>query len=165
MRYAKVCVPRLIVAAQTLVKRIMHSERESINRNSSFLRGKEKFWLVDPLIHAFYNKPLIINQKLEAGNWPITVVNFQLLTSDLWLMAYCRIANTLKWNAPFIFCPIQVPHNKRKREQRIRILTYQKLYIPQYMISDRLKFLYLYSGLIFKASFIFRYSTNYFIGC
>jgi len=45
--------------------------------------------------HAFYNKPLIINQKLETGNWSITSISnlyFQLLTSDLWLMAYCRMA-------------------------------------------------------------------------
>ena len=33
-------------------------------------------------------------------------------------------------------------HNKKNREQRIRISTYQKLCIPQYMISDRLKFLF-----------------------
>ena len=34
------------------------------------------------------------------------------------------------------------PHNKGNREQRIRISTYQKLCILQYMISDRLKFLF-----------------------
>ena len=30
------------------------------------------------------------NQKSEAKNWPIAIVNFYLLTSDLWLIDYCR---------------------------------------------------------------------------
>ena len=33
-------------------------------------------------------------------------------------------------------------HNKRNREQKIKFSIYQKLCIPQYMISDRLKFLF-----------------------
>ena len=34
------------------------------------------------------------------------------------------------------------PHNKRNKEQRIRISTYQKSYIVKYTVSDRLKFLF-----------------------
>ena len=37
---------------------------------------------------------------------------------------------------------IGVPHNKRNREQRIRISTYQKSCIMEYTVSDRLKFLF-----------------------
>jgi len=40
------------------------------------------------------------------------------------------------------FPTLRAPHNKRNKEQRIRISIYQKLCIPQYMISDRLKFLF-----------------------
>jgi len=47
------------------------------------------------------------------------------------------------------FCTLRASHNKRNREQRIRISTYQKLCISQYMISDRLKFLFLFSVLCF----------------
>ena len=37
------------------------------------------------------------------------------------------------------------------RKQRIRFSIYQKLYIPQYMISDRLKFLFFVSCFFYCA--------------
>jgi len=56
----------------------------------------------------------------------------------------------------FLLKVLGAPHNKRNKEQRIRISTYQKLYIPQYMISDRLTFLFSVPCSFYCAEFLIR---------
>ena len=76
----------------------------------------------------------IITHKSTKKYWKNTIngvvckTDYEIQSSIKQLFLVCRNKGTIKGTG--------------NREQRIRILTYQKLFIPQYMISDRLKFLF-----------------------
>ena len=62
--------------------------------------------------------------------------------SNLFLWSFDTMPNQKRSRFTWCNLSVGIPHNKRNREQRIRISTYQKLCIVEYIISDKLKFLF-----------------------